>query len=196
MRVLVGADLPLEQLYAPPPGRWLRVNMVGSVDGAAHGSDGRSGSINNAVDAEVFHLLRSQADAIIVGGGTARAEGYHPAVRPLVVVSGRGRLPETLQGAEGVRVEAGGDEDALRSLVGRLRDEGFEQLLCEGGPTLLGRLLSAGLVDELCCTITPLLVGGSAGRIVDGPPLGIPLTLSSLVEQDGTLLARWLVSRG
>jgi riboflavin biosynthesis pyrimidine reductase len=194
--VLVGADVPLGDLYAPPPGPWLRVNMVSSVDGAAHGADGRSGSVNNAIDAEVFHLLRSQADAIIVGAGTARVEGYHPAVRPLVVVSGRGRLPETLEGADGVRVEAGGDEDALTDLVRRLRAEGFEHLLCEGGPTLLGRLLSAGLVDELCCTITPLLVGGDAKRIVDGPPVDVPLTLSSLVEQDGTLLARWLVSRG
>lgn len=196
MRVLVGEDRPIEELYAPPGGPWLRVNMVSSVDGAAHGADGRSGSVNNAIDAEVFHLLRSQADAILVGGGTARVEGYRPAVRPLVVVSATGRLPETLRGAAGVRVEPGGDEAALRQLVARLRAEGFEQLLCEGGPTLLGRLLSAGLVDELCSTITPLLVGGDATRIVAGPPVDVPLTLSSLVEHDGTLLARWLVSRG
>jgi hypothetical protein len=40
-----------------------------------------------------------------------------------------------------------------------------------------------------------MLVGGDARRIVDGPALGVPLRLASLVEQDGTLLARWLVSR-
>lgn len=202
MRVLVGPDAPVEEVYAPPSGPWLRVNMVSTVDGAAQGSDGKTGSINNAIDKEVFHLLRRQADAIVVGGGTARAERYRPARRPLVVVSASGALPETLldghdggRPADGVRVEHGGGEPELRAMVDGLRAEGFDQLLCEGGPALLGDLLRAGLVDELCTTFTPLVVAGEGLRMVSGPPVDVPLTLHALVEQDGTLLARWLVSR-
>ena len=70
---------------------WLRVNMVSTVDGSATGEGGRSGSINNEADERVFHILRGLADAIIVGAGTARAEGYGPADPPLVLVSRSGR---------------------------------------------------------------------------------------------------------
>src|SRR5690242_21676652 len=78
-------DAALAALYAypdlgPPPARWLRANMVASLDGAAT-VDGRSGGRSNAADKQVFALLRAHADVILVGAGTARAEGYGP-VRP------------------------------------------------------------------------------------------------------------------
>ena len=80
MRVLVGPDLDplteLAELYAAPADPWLRVNMVETLDGAAAGESGRSGSINNAVDRVVYDQLRALADAVLVGAGTARAEGY------------------------------------------------------------------------------------------------------------------------
>ena len=74
----------LAALYAwpePAPGRrtWVRANMVTSVDGAVTGSDGRSGSVSSSVDREVFRVLRGLADVVLVGAGTARAEGYGPA---------------------------------------------------------------------------------------------------------------------
>ena len=85
----------------PPELPWLRVNMVSTVDGSATGSSGRSGSINNArPTSRVFHLLRAMADAIVVGAGTARAEGYGPTDRPIVLVSRSGGVPELLRGAE------------------------------------------------------------------------------------------------
>lgn len=80
-------DQALARLYAYPGSkspesgdtRWLRGNMVCSLDGAATGPDGRTGSINNEADRRVFTLLRALADVVIVGAGTARAEGYrHP----------------------------------------------------------------------------------------------------------------------
>ena len=193
MRTLVG-DGSVEELYAWPDGPWLRVNMVSTVDGAAQGPDGLSGSINNDADKAVFDALRVDADVLVVGAGTVRAEGYGPVGKPFVVVGSS--LPPKLEGDADVRLHPGGDADALRGLVDGLRAEGLARILCEGGPTLLDGLLHAGLVDELCCTVTPRLVGGSGKRIVDGPLVDVPLTLSSLVEQDGTLLARWLVSRG
>ena len=57
----------------------------------------------------------------------------------------------------------------LSAGVAQLRERGVAHLVCEGGPTLLGALLAEGLVDELCTTLTPRVVGGSAGRIVNGP---------------------------
>lgn len=193
MRTLIG-DGSLEELYAWPEGPWLRVNMVSTVDGAAQGADGLTDTINNEVDKQVFDGLRVDADVVLLGAGTARAEGYGPLGMPFVVVGSS--LPPQLDGHPDVRLHPGGDDEALRGLVQALREEGLGRILSEGGPTLLNGLLRAGLVDELCCTITPRIVGGSGKRIVDGPLVDVPLTLSSLVEQDGTLLARWLVSRG
>lgn len=193
MRTLVG-DGSVEDLYAWPDRPWLRVNMVSTVDGAAQGPDGLTGTINNAVDQQVFDLLRVGADAVVVGAGTVRAEGYGPLGKPFVVVGSA--LPRRLEGHPEVRLHPGGDSEALRGLVEELRARGLERILSEGGPTLLDGLLRAGVVDELCCTITPRLLGGSGKRIVDGPLVDVPLTLASLVEHDGTLLARWLVSRG
>ena len=79
------------------------------------------------------------------------------------------------------------------SLRRALEDAGFSNLLCEGGPHLAADLLAAGLVDELCSTTVPTLVGGSHARIAEGAGLDVPLRLHSLLESDGTLLARWFM---
>jgi riboflavin biosynthesis pyrimidine reductase len=191
--VLVGPDTDdLGELYAAPRQPWLRVNMVSSVDGAATGDSGKSGSLNNAADKRVFDHLRSVADVIVVGAGTARAEGYRPAGRPIVVVSRGKELPEGLRGAAPGSVVLTPLDDATtfkQSLV----DRGWRNILCEGGPSLLGTLLAAGVVDELCTTTVPRLVGGDHTRITHGPAVDVPLRLHTLLESDGTLLARWLV---
>lgn len=49
-----------------------------------------------------------------------------------------------------------------------LAERGMPQILCEGGPHLFGALLDVDLVDELCLSLSPLLVSGSAGRIAQG----------------------------
>ena len=64
--------------YAAPEPRWLRCNMVATLDGAATGADGRSGSINNDADHVVFEVLRASSHVIVVGAGTIRTEGYPP----------------------------------------------------------------------------------------------------------------------
>jgi riboflavin biosynthesis pyrimidine reductase len=193
VRVLVGPDADdLEELYAVPRTPWLRVNMIGTADGAATGDSGKSGSINNAIDKRVFHLLRSQSDVIVVGAGTARIEGYRPADRPIVVVSRRDTLPESLRDASpgSVLVEPLGDPVAFKA---SLVERGWTNILCEGGPTLLRELLAAGVVDELCATTVPRLIAGDHLRITHGAPIDVPLDLHVLLESEGTLLARWWV---
>jgi riboflavin biosynthesis pyrimidine reductase len=56
---------------------WLRANMVASTDGAAS-LNGRSGGLSGPADKMVFTVLRSLADVIMVGAGTARTERYRP----------------------------------------------------------------------------------------------------------------------
>ena len=213
-------DEDLAALYAVPATPWLRVNMVSTVDGSATGGSGLTGSINNPADKRVFHLLRRLADAIVVGAGTARAEGYRPADRPIVLVSRRADVPETLRGAEPGRVlmatvahaehldaarAALGEENVLvlgshrvdlAELRSRLVARGWTQLLSEGGPHLLRDLVDQGVADELDATFVPRLVAGLHPRIADGPPLDVPLDLRLLLEEDGTLLGRWLIGTG
>ena len=68
----------LERLYAYPDTDrpWVRTNFVSTLDGAATGQDGKSGTLGGETDTQVFALLRSLADVIVVGAGTARDEGY------------------------------------------------------------------------------------------------------------------------
>ena len=220
MKVLVGPDAggstDLAELYAVPRTPWLRINMVGTVDGAATGDTGTTGSINNAVDKQVFDQLRAMADVIVVGAGTARAEGYRSTDRPLVVVSRRGEVPEQLRDASPGSVlmatcSTAEHVDRAREVLGAdqvlvlgshrvdlpllkqvLVDRGWTSQLCEGGPHLLRDLLAAGVADELCTTTVPRLVAGEHPRIVQGPPVDVPLRLHLLLEDEDTLLARWL----
>ena len=59
--------------------------------------------------------------------------------------------------------------DPAGALAG-LRGLGLTNLLCEGGPTLLGELTGADLVDELCLTLSPILAGPGATRMIAGAP--------------------------
>ena len=154
---------------------------------------------------------------IVVGAGTARAEKYGPVDRPIVLVSRRAEVPPALRGAApgAVRIAtiAGAEHlDEARALLGeehvlvlgehdvdlaglraRLVADGHRHLLSEGGPHLLRDLVDQGVADELDATVVPRLVGGEHPRITGGGPLDAPLTLHTLLEQDGTLLARWLL---
>jgi riboflavin biosynthesis pyrimidine reductase len=78
----------LGALYAYPGGGpdrpWVRANMVASIDGAISVA-GRSSALGGPGDHELFGVLRSLADVILVGAGTARAEHYGPAKAAVLV---------------------------------------------------------------------------------------------------------------
>jgi riboflavin biosynthesis pyrimidine reductase len=97
------------------------------------------------------------------------------------------------------RVVVAGDKSVdVSQAVAALVSLGYRQILCEGGPHLLGQLVAAGLVDELCLTISPILAAGTASRIVvadaaaarPGQPAG--LVLADVLTDAGFLLARYV----
>jgi riboflavin biosynthesis pyrimidine reductase len=183
----------------------VRLNMIGSADGAT-ALDGRSGSLGGPADRKVF------------AAGTVRSEHYGPANVPIAVVSGSLRLDweapfftaavhrpivitsghapaAAVQRAEAVAdvLVAGDAAVDLRQAVAQLGERGLGHVLAEGGPTFNGALAAAGLLDELCLTVAPVLVSGDAKRILAGPVLQPPrkLTLRSLCEEDGYLFLRY-----
>lgn len=83
------------------------------------------------------------------------------------------------------------DAAAMRSA---LIDRGLPQILCEGGPTLFDTLLAAGLVDELCLTVSSRLEGGGGIRILNGAlkePRQLVLGHALIAEDD--LILRYLL---
>lgn len=163
---------PWEEPHEDRP--FVAMNFVATVDGRATIA-GRSGPIGSDTDTAMLTGLRTRFDAVMIGAGTMRAEGYGEIGRRLVVVE---------SGPDG-RVD-------LTVLLRSLREEGIRALLCEGGPTLHGALQALGLVDELFLTIAPKLAGGVAPRIVEGDlPSIAELELAWLLEEEGELFARY-----
>jgi riboflavin biosynthesis pyrimidine reductase len=66
-------------------------------------------------------------------------------------------------------IVAGLDSLTPAAVIGALAERNYRRLLTEGGPSLLAQLTAAGLLDDLCLTISPLLEGGRAGRILTAP---------------------------
>ncbi len=67
-------------------------------------------------------------------------------------------------------------------------------MLCEGGPSLNGQIVAAGLVDEWCTTLAPVVVAGPSSRPAHGEAdeAATPLRLRRvLVDDDGALLLRY-----
>ena len=224
-----------------PAGRpWVLANMVAGLDGSA-AAGGRVAGLSDDVDRELFRLLRSLADVVMVGAETVRRERYgpvrlpddrraarvaagRPAVPRLAVVSrslafdlaGRAFVdadPEartlvvTCEASDPQRraevaevadlVVAGGERvdpaTALTALAG-LR---VGIVLCEGGPALLGELVDADLLDELCLTLSPVMGGDALPVAVSsgGPDLA-RFRLGHALAAGSTLFLRYERDRG
>lgn len=94
-------------------------------------------------------------------------------VPSLVLTSARvaERARERLGGlAEVIDCSAGDSAEVdLAVALNRLAERGLTRVLTEGGPTLLDAFLGRDLLDELCLTTAPVIVGGSAARVAAGP---------------------------
>jgi riboflavin biosynthesis pyrimidine reductase len=86
-------------------------------------------------------------------------------------------------------IVAGDETVDLGAALDALRDRGLRRVLCEGGPHLLGDLSAAGLLDELCLSLSPTLAGPGAGRIIAGAQASArPLTLTQVLAEEGGFL--------
>jgi riboflavin biosynthesis pyrimidine reductase len=117
---------------------------------------------------------------------------------PPIVVTHAGAPTDRRAAIAGVAeiVTAGDGPVDLAAAVAGLHARGATQLLCEGGPQLFGALIAADLVDEVCLTVSPLLTGGSAGRISAGPPSpSRPMSLQHALTKDNMLFLRYARER-
>lgn len=95
-------------------------------------------------------------------------------------------------------VICGDDEVDLGQARRALEERGLSRILSEGGPTLFADLAAAAVVDELCLSLSPLLAGPGARRIVAGELWsGEPqrMALTGLLEDDGALFLRYRLDR-
>jgi riboflavin biosynthesis pyrimidine reductase len=155
----------------------------------------------------------------------ARLRAGRPAAPPIAVLSGRlgldlagplltGPAPDartivitsaaadpdlrTAVAAHADVIVAGEQQVDLAAAVGELAQRGHRRILAEGGPRLLGQLAAAGLLDELCVTVSPVLAGGPAGRILHGAPGEVSpagLDLAHVLADGSFLFCRYLVRR-
>lgn len=188
------SDDELATAYATPAERFLRVNFVTSIDGVV-AVDGVSRPLSDDADRRVFRLLRTSCDAVLVGAGTARLENYQPLKlspqqRSIRVAAGRAPDPELV-----VVSRSGGPDVDLAALLDDLAAHGLRQVLCEGGPHLLGGLLAIDAVDELCLTVAPMIVGEGPHLVAGLAPAIRRFALQHVIRSGDTLLLRYVRRR-
>jgi diaminohydroxyphosphoribosylaminopyrimidine deaminase/5-amino-6-(5-phosphoribosylamino)uracil reductase len=140
-----------------------------TLDGRVAGAGGDARWVSGEASRRLVHELRARADAVAVGMGTVRRENplltarvVGATAQPRRLAFGRGPLPD---GSE-LELRSGPLGDELAALAA----EGVQSLLLEGGPTLAGAFLRAGLVDKLLLFVAPKLAGGDgAPSLLAGP---------------------------
>ncbi len=133
---------------------YVTLKLATSLDGCIAMADGTSQWITGEAARAHTHLERARHDAILVGGGTLRADNPRLDVRlsglearsPQRVVLTSGTAPE------GWQVIHSPDD------IGGLQD--VQWLMVEGGAGTAASFLKAGLIDRLLMYRAPILIGG------------------------------------
>jgi riboflavin-specific deaminase-like protein len=160
----LAANMRLHEL-APPDRPYLGINMVSSLDGKAT-LNWRTKGLSTEVDRRLFHHLRTQADAVMVGAGTAREERYGRMTKNeelrdkrvaegrapealAVVVSGRLALPADLpllnESDQNVLIATGADHSLADAHAGIEYARVGDDL-----PRLMAHLHERGVRSVLC----------------------------------------------
>jgi riboflavin biosynthesis pyrimidine reductase len=97
--------------------------------------------------------------------------GTPPDARTLVITCAASDAELRAETAKVADVIVAGEETVdLAAALKELKARGMSRVLCEGGPHLLGDLAAAGLLNELCLSVSPTLAGPGASRIIAGQP--------------------------
>ncbi|MDQ1545838.1 MAG: hypothetical protein QOH69_742 [Actinomycetota bacterium] len=149
-----------------------------------------------AVAARVAGGLKPQPSFAIVSGSLnldPSSDVFAKApVRPLVITTESAPRNPALAAVADI-VTCGSTAVDPVALVRALVERKLTRIHCEGGPSLFGALLAADVVDELCLTVSPLLVGGDSGRIVKGDVPDVrAMSLAGILRSEDTLLLRYV----
>jgi riboflavin biosynthesis pyrimidine reductase len=112
-------------------------------------------------------LSATEAPTLVVVTASGELPGDHPALETAVVMttsSGARAIADRRIGCADVLDLGDSDAVAPRAVLEILRERGYERILTEGGPGLMGSMLKASVIDQLFLTISPRFVGGGAGR--------------------------------
>ncbi|MER7466001.1 bifunctional diaminohydroxyphosphoribosylaminopyrimidine deaminase/5-amino-6-(5-phosphoribosylamino)uracil reductase RibD [Streptomyces sp. NPDC097981] len=166
-----------------------------TLDGRSAAADGSSRWITCPESRADVHRLRAEADAVLVGGGTLRADDPHLAVRgiegatqplrvaldtraallptarilddaaPTLLVVGEHADTRHLPGVELLRLPLHDGRVAVHDLLAQLHARGVRSVFLEGGPTLAGAFLEAGAVDRVVGYLAPALLGAGPAAL-------------------------------
>jgi riboflavin biosynthesis pyrimidine reductase len=216
-------EVDLRTAYAADSPRHLRANFVASADGSVslEGKSGTLGSPADRELFQLLRAM-SDVVLVGAGtarvenyGGARQTAGNIPPIAvvsrsldfdvqsrlftdtlvPPIILTCEAAPQDRRNALDGIaEVIVAGDEDVdLRVALDALAERGLRHVECEGGPHLLGWLIAAGLLDELCLTVAPVIAGGEAGRIVAGLETQVAdrLQLAHVLEDDGFLFLRY-----
>ncbi|MGB8406357.1 MAG: bifunctional diaminohydroxyphosphoribosylaminopyrimidine deaminase/5-amino-6-(5-phosphoribosylamino)uracil reductase RibD [Mycobacterium sp.] len=183
--VQVQSGLMAEEVAGGPLREWLHRQRTGrphvtwkfaaSVDGRSAAADGSSQWITGDDARADVHRHRRVADAIVVGTGTVLADDPTLTAR-LADGSLAPRQPlRVVVGEREISSESRVLNDDSRTMVIRTRDphevlralSDRTDVIVEGGPTLAGAFIRAGLVDRILAYLAPTLLGGPISAIHD-----------------------------
>jgi diaminohydroxyphosphoribosylaminopyrimidine deaminase/5-amino-6-(5-phosphoribosylamino)uracil reductase len=184
-----------DEVAAGPLREWLHKQRTGrphvtwkyasSVDGRSAAADGSSQWISSEASRLDLHRRRGAADAIVVGTGTVLADdptltarlpdGSLAEKQPLRVVVGKREITSEARvlndDSRTMVIRTHDPAEVLQSLADRT------DVLLEGGPTLAGAFLRAGVIDRILVYVAPILLGGPVTAVDD---VGVPTIARAL----------------
>ncbi|WP_407689273.1 bifunctional diaminohydroxyphosphoribosylaminopyrimidine deaminase/5-amino-6-(5-phosphoribosylamino)uracil reductase RibD [Mycobacterium sp. HUMS_1102779] len=215
--VQVQSGVLADQVAGGPLREWLYKQRTGlphvtwkyasSVDGRSAAADGTSRWISSDASRLDLHRRRATADTIVVGTGTVLADdpaltarapdGSLARQQPLRVVVGMRDLPSAAKvlndDSRTMLIRTHDPMEVLKAVSDRT------DVLLEGGPTLAGAFLRAGLVNRILVYLAPILLGGPVTAVDD---VGVPSIARALrwqfdgIDRAGPDLLLSLVPRG
>jgi diaminohydroxyphosphoribosylaminopyrimidine deaminase/5-amino-6-(5-phosphoribosylamino)uracil reductase len=147
-----------------------------TLDGRIAAADGTSRWITGEAARHDVHRLRAGSDAIVVGTGTVLADDPRLDVRlpdaanphrPLRVVVGRREVPPASKVLDDAAPTVLLTERDPKLVLANLSDRGVVSVLLEGGPTLAGAFVAAGMVDRVVAYLAPALLGAGPAALGD-----------------------------
>ena len=150
---------------------YITLKLATSLDGKIAAANGSSKWITNEISRSDVARLRSECDAIVTGIGTVIADDPALTVRgveragaklaPTRIVMGKRPVPSGAkildESAPTIHLET----NDLTDLMELARAQGWNRILIEAGPKLVGAFLNARLFDELFLYQAPTFLGGS-----------------------------------